>query len=188
MCPLSWNLGTSNSWNPQVLSRPVQGQLYLFNIYIYIYTHTHTQATSYNSADRVFEKSDVTECKIESPFLHRPTSRMKTYADSLVLRQGFWTSGAHARNGKRHSLLPPPPFFKFFCPTSVCILWICVHMHMSDCVQTVYEVPLLSNSTASATFLNKLRAMRIVDWIFINWRTTVRGCTTHVPPHQAKVQ
>jgi hypothetical protein len=30
MCQLSWNLGTSTSWNPQGLSRPVMGLLYLF--------------------------------------------------------------------------------------------------------------------------------------------------------------
>jgi hypothetical protein len=29
MCQLSRNLGTSTSWNPLDLSRPVQGQLYL---------------------------------------------------------------------------------------------------------------------------------------------------------------
>jgi len=29
MCGLSWNLGASTSWNPQGLSRPVQGLLYL---------------------------------------------------------------------------------------------------------------------------------------------------------------
>jgi hypothetical protein len=28
MCRLSWNLGASASWNPQVLSRPVMGLLY----------------------------------------------------------------------------------------------------------------------------------------------------------------
>jgi hypothetical protein len=36
MCRLSWNLGTSNSWNPLGLSRPVMGLLYLyFNISTY---------------------------------------------------------------------------------------------------------------------------------------------------------
>ena len=29
MCRLSWNLGASNSWDPQGLSRPVMGLLYL---------------------------------------------------------------------------------------------------------------------------------------------------------------
>jgi hypothetical protein len=35
MCRLSWNLGSSTPWNPQVLSRPVQGllQLYLLQIF-----------------------------------------------------------------------------------------------------------------------------------------------------------
>jgi len=30
MCRLSWNLGASTSWNPQGLSRPVVGLLYLY--------------------------------------------------------------------------------------------------------------------------------------------------------------
>jgi len=30
MCPLSWNLEALNSWNPQGLSRPVMGLLYLY--------------------------------------------------------------------------------------------------------------------------------------------------------------
>jgi len=29
MCRLSWNLGASTSWNPQGLSSPVMGLLYL---------------------------------------------------------------------------------------------------------------------------------------------------------------
>jgi hypothetical protein len=32
MCWLSWNLGASTSWNPQGLSRPVMGLLYLYLI------------------------------------------------------------------------------------------------------------------------------------------------------------
>jgi hypothetical protein len=32
MCRLSRNLGASTSWNPQGLSRPVMGLLYLYNI------------------------------------------------------------------------------------------------------------------------------------------------------------
>jgi hypothetical protein len=35
MCRLSWNLGASTSWNPQGMSRPVQGLLYLSNLYRY---------------------------------------------------------------------------------------------------------------------------------------------------------
>jgi hypothetical protein len=30
MCRLSWNLGASTSWNPQGLSRPVMGLLYIY--------------------------------------------------------------------------------------------------------------------------------------------------------------
>ena len=36
ICRLSWNLGASTSWNPQGLSRPVMGLLYLFTVYIEI--------------------------------------------------------------------------------------------------------------------------------------------------------
>jgi hypothetical protein len=35
MCRLSWNLGASNSWNPQALSRPLMGLLYLYYYYYY---------------------------------------------------------------------------------------------------------------------------------------------------------
>ena len=34
MCRLSWNLGASTSWNPQGLSRPVMGELYLYPLYL----------------------------------------------------------------------------------------------------------------------------------------------------------
>jgi len=56
----------------------------------------------------------------------------------------------------------------FFCPTSVCILWrTCVYIHISDCEETVCELPLLPNNTASETFLHKPGVLRSVDWIFI---------------------
>jgi hypothetical protein len=35
MCRLSWNRGASTSWNPQGLSRPVMGLLYLY-LYLYL--------------------------------------------------------------------------------------------------------------------------------------------------------
>jgi hypothetical protein len=43
MCRLSWNLGASTSWNPQGLSRPVMGLLYL-----YFYPYTFKQANPYS--------------------------------------------------------------------------------------------------------------------------------------------
>ena len=49
----------------------------------------------------------------------------------------------------------------FLCPTSVCILWIYVYIHIYDRVENVYELPLLS------TFSHKPRAVRSVYWIFI---------------------
>ena len=61
-----------------------------------------------------------------------------------------------------------PNYFYLFCPTSFSILWtIFVYIHVSDCVEIVYEVPLLPNNTANETFLHKLGAVRSSDWIFI---------------------
>jgi hypothetical protein len=67
------------------------------------------------------------------------------------------------------------PIFLFFGSFSPSILLIiCVHIHISDCVETVYELPLLPNNTAGETFLHKLGAVLSVDWIFITgapaWR------------------
>ena len=57
--------------------------------------------------------------------------------------------------GMGHSMLSH--VFYFFCPTSVSILWrMCVHIHISACVDTVFELRLLPNNTMSETFLNKL--------------------------------
>jgi hypothetical protein len=44
---------------------------------------------------------------------------------------------------------------------------VCVCVFMSDCVQTVYELPLLPNNTAKEIFLQNLGAVRSVDWIFL---------------------
>ena len=51
MCRMSWNLGASVSWDPQGLSRPVMGLLYLFfTSYFRQYRHTcypeHTPLSS----------------------------------------------------------------------------------------------------------------------------------------------
>jgi len=44
---------------------------------------------------------------------------------------------------------------------------ISVHIHISDSIETVYELPLLPNNTASETFLHKSGEVRSVDWIFV---------------------
>ena len=55
-------------------------------------------------------------------------------------------------------------------------MYVCIYIyiHISDCVVTVYELPLLPNNTESEIFLHKLGAVRSVDWIFItgvpDWR------------------
>ena len=48
------------------------------------------------------------------------------------------------------------------------------YRHISDCLQTVYGLPLLPNDTAGETFLYKSGAVRCVDWIFITWAAAWR--------------
>jgi hypothetical protein len=53
-------------------------------------------------------------------------------------------------------------FFLFLCPTTV-PLWItCAYIHISDCVETVYELPLLPNNTASEIFLHESGGIFII--------------------------
>ena len=82
---------------------------------------------------------------------------------SHPLEQGYRTYVSRAQNGTPkdflgmwHSLLS-----HFFCLISF-------SRHMSDCIETVYELPLLPpNNTANETFLYKSGAVGSVDWVFI---------------------
>lgn len=66
----------------------------------------------------------------------------------------------------QHSLLSQ--FFYFFSTTGISMLWrICVHMHTSNYIETVYELPLLQNNNVGETFVHKSGAVWRVDWIFI---------------------
>jgi hypothetical protein len=47
MCRLSWNLGTLNCWNPQGLSRPVMGLLYLQSLYWWMSLGTGIETCRY---------------------------------------------------------------------------------------------------------------------------------------------
>ena len=84
------------------------------------------------------------------------------------LDQGEQTYSMHAQNGTWKDSLAcgihccPNFFFYFFCTTSISVFW-----RISDCVETVYELLLLSNDTASETFLHKSRVVQSEDWIFI---------------------
>ena len=40
-----------------------------------------------------------------------------------------------------------------------------IYIHISDCLDIVYELPLLPNNTASEIFLRKSGAVRSVEWI-----------------------
>jgi len=65
MCRLSWNQGTSSSWNTQGLSRSVMRLLYVCMymcvcVYIYTYTHTHTHTHTLRSIRPRFLSTSIT--------------------------------------------------------------------------------------------------------------------------------
>jgi hypothetical protein len=89
--------------------------------------------------------------------------------------QGWRTYGTCAQNGTRKDslvtrhlllsrllvLLPDKRLYIETC------MRIHTHIHIPDCVDTVYELPVLPNNTAGETFLHKPVGVRSVDWIFI---------------------
>jgi hypothetical protein len=66
-----------------------------------------------------------------------------------------------------HAAFIAVPFFISFARPASLYCAKHVYIHISDCVETVYELRLLPNNIASEIFLNKSGALRSVDWIFI---------------------
>ena len=70
--------------------------------------------------------------------------------------------------GRRHSLMHCFLFIvydqHFYTVKNMCVY------AQSDCVETVYELPLLLNNTASETFLHKLGAVLSVRWMSLGRR------------------
>ena len=62
-----------------------------------------------------------------------------------------------------------PSSFLFLLPDQrPCVMKnVCVYIYVSDCLEVVYELPLLPNNTAGEPFVHKLGAVGSVDWIFI---------------------
>ena len=76
--------------------------------------------------------------------------------------------------GTQHSLLSE---FCFFCPTGISVLYIlCVYIHTSDCVQTVYELPFLPNNTTVKHFyINRSGAKCCLDIYHLGASLAVTG-------------
>ena len=73
--------------------------------------------------------------------------------------RNIWHAAFHAVQTYFNSFARPA---SLYCEENVYI-----YTHISDCVETVYELPLVPNDTASETFLHKSGAVRSVDRIFI---------------------
>ena len=74
-----------------------------------------------------------------------------------------------------------PSFLNFFYPTSVSILCRrCVYIHISECVQIVYELLLLSNNNTSETFLTHCgRVTQICVFNTVNLGTSASSLQCH---------
>jgi len=75
MCRLSRNLGVSNSWNLQGLSRPIMGLLYLnYYYYYYCYHHHHFSGdmTLFQKNTPLFQKSTplLMQAVLSKNFIH----------------------------------------------------------------------------------------------------------------------
>ena len=85
-------------------------------------------------------------------------------------QSGKASSKRHTERFRWNAMLGAVSNFYFFCPTSASLC--CeeyVYIHIFDCVEIAYELPLLPNNTASEIFLHKSGAMRSVEWTPV-WR------------------
>jgi len=90
------------------------------------------------------------------PLLHR-----------VAVTHGWRTSGTREISLAR-SIHCCQSVLYLHCQTSVSILCrTCVYTHISDCLQTVYELPLLPNNTAVWNIFTQIGAVWSVHWIFI---------------------
>jgi hypothetical protein len=119
--------------------------------------------------------------------LHSCHYSLTNIRDSGMYRRGLvnlWHSCPkwHTERFSWRTAFTTVPFsFYFFCPTGVCIMrsvFVCIHI--SGCVETVYELPLLTNNTAGEIFLHKSGAVRSVDWIFIIGASAWRWLSEYV--------
>jgi hypothetical protein len=88
--------------------------------------------------------------------------------ENRTLLQGWRPYGTRAQNCTRKSLLGNGirrcyKFFSFARTASLILTNMCVYIYTYDCVEIVYELPLLPNNTATETSLHKPGAVRSVD-------------------------
>jgi hypothetical protein len=72
-----------------------------------------------------------------------------------------------------HSLLSKNFFIPLTDQGHYIVKNMCAYTHIPDCVDIVFELPLLPNYTASETFLGKSGWIGIVNWVFV---TEAKSC------------
>ena len=82
ICRLSWNVGAPNSWDPQGLSRPVQGLFYIsHDIKLYLNRHCNplVPATSTHPSTQWAAVTTQSVLMIEAPHLWEPSYSYDTW-------------------------------------------------------------------------------------------------------------
>jgi hypothetical protein len=93
MCRLSWNLGTSTSWNPQGLSRPLMELLYL-----YLLVCSRLVCSGYGR----LKDSNFLSSGIEPRFVGCQFTTYRHNKHSCIRRLSIW-AGEKGRVGKERS-------------------------------------------------------------------------------------
>jgi len=96
----------------------------------------------------------------------KPKGNIVTLIQNYFRRTGVAVGPRAGLTKLWHAAFPAVlTLFYFFSPTSVSIGYHAeyVYTHISDCVETEYQLTLLPNNTASEMFLHRSGAMRRVD-------------------------
>ena len=99
-----------------------------------------------------------------------PVTSNASYVGNISPCNRTWAGLANLRHAEGfpwRTAFNAVPIFIFLLPD--CRLYIVniLYKHVSDSVQTVYELPLLPNNTSNETSLHKSGAVRSFYWIFI---------------------
>jgi hypothetical protein len=113
-------------------------------------TSTSVVELAPHSFSRSRDQHSIFYCLLGTP---RNECRGRNSADGIVAslrtRPGLRTCGMHVQNGRRHLLLSQFSFIYLPYQRLYIVKNTCTCMHFSDCLEIVYELPLLPNDTGS---------------------------------------
>ena len=127
------------------------------------------------ASNKCFGLVDTDHKSLQEAHNSSPKQRYPYHACDFLLDQGWPTYGTKLRLPWQAVFTDVQIFTSLVRPAYLyCEGHVFTYIHISDCIQSVYALPLLPNNTASETFLFQSGAMWSVDWIFITgapaWR------------------